>query len=447
MRVTMLIATMMLATVATAGAQELSLADAVGAALDRNPEIAAARARAEAAASRLAGGRAHRLPRIGLSESFVLTDNPAEVFALTLNQERFDLQEFFTSDPNQPASLSTWMTRIDVELPIYTGGVLSARIGQAESMATAEEHLHAHARQKVAFDTVAAYVDLAKAREHVALLEKARATTAEHLRIAEQYAAQGMILEAEVLRARVFLAELDEYLSQAASGARLAQAALNFHMGAEQTTPRSLAALPPQPQTGGDAADWIDAALEQRYDLAAARLKLEAGRLEETASRPGYFPKVAVVGHYDLYDDAIFGSNGRSGAIMAVATIDLWGGGAGTAGRAAARHETAAFEADLRRFEEGVRLEVEQAWQELATARTRHATAMAALGAARESLRVRESRFSQGLDRMIDLLDAETALREAETRELVARFDVLLGSHRLKFVAGKPVIETMEENS
>jgi len=72
---------------------------------------------------------------------------------------------------------------------------------------------------------------------------------------------------------------------------------------------------------------------------------------------------------------------------------------------------------------------------------------MAALEAARESLRVRESRFRQGLDRMIDLLDAETALREAETRELVARFDVVLGSHRLKFVAGEPVVETMEENS
>jgi len=446
MRSTLLTATLILAA-AAAGAQELTVAEAVGSALDRNPEVAAARARAEAAASRLEGGRSHRMPKISLSESYVLSDIPAEVFALTLNQERFDLQGFFASDPNNPEALSTWMTRVDLELPIYTGGVLSARIAQAASMATAEEHLYAHARQKVAFDTVAAYVDLAKAREHVALLEKARSTTAEHLRIAEQYAAQGMILEAEVLRAKVFLAELDEYLSQATSGARLAQAALNFHMGAEQTTPRTLAALPPQPELVGDAASWIVAALEERSDLAAAYLKLEAGRLEETASRPGYFPKVAVVGHYDLYDDTIFGSNGRSGSIMAVAKIDLWGGGAGTAGRAAARHETAAFEADLRRFEEGVRLEVEQAWQELATARTRHATAMAALEAARESLRVRESRFRQGLDRMIDLLDAETALREAETRELVARFDVVLGSHRLKFVAGEPVVETMEENS
>jgi len=435
-----------MAAAVTAGAQDLTLDEAVATALLGNPEVTAARERAEAAASRFEGSKQHRMPKIGLSESFVYTDNPAEVFALTLNQGRFDMEDFFLSDPNSPDPLSTWITRVDLELPIYTGGVLSARIGQAESMATAEDHTHAQVRQKVAFETITSYYNLAKARENMALLGKARSTTAEHVRIAEQYAAQGIILEADVLRARVYLAELDEYLAQAEAGARLAQAALNFQMGADQRTPRTLAPLPLQPEISGDIENWITAALEERDDLAAARLNLEAGRLEEKASRPGYFPKVAVVGHYDLYDDAIFGSNGRSGSVMAVAKIDLWGGGAGTAARTAARHETASFEADVHRFEEGVRLEVQQAWLDLATAGIRHTAAVSALEAAAEGLRVRENRFKQGLDKMIDLLDAETALREAETRELVARYDSALGAHRLKYVSGAPVIENMEGN-
>jgi len=54
----------------------------------------------------------------------------------------------------------------------------------------------------------------------------------------------------------------------------------------------------------------------------------------------------------------------------------------------------------------------------------RHRCQFAAGGA--EALRVREHRFTQGLDKMIDLLDAETAAREAELRELVARYDVSL---------------------
>jgi outer membrane protein TolC len=426
----------------TVGAQELNIDAAVNAALVNNPEVMAARERAAAATKRFDGGKSHRLPKIGLSESFAYTNNPAEVFALTLNQGRFDMEEFFLSDPNNPDPLSTFITTIDFELPIYTGGKLSARVGQAEAMATAEDYFLAHTQEKVVFETITAYVNLAKAREHQALLEKARSTTAEHVRLAEKYAAEGMILDADLLQARVYLSEMDELLTRATSGARLAEAALNFQMGADQTSPRELAPLAPALPVVGDLNDWITAAVEDRRDLAAARRKLEAGRLEEKAMRPGYFPEIAVLGNYSLYDDTLFGSNGHSGSVMAVARINLLGGGSNTAARAAARHETASFEADIRRFEEGVRLEVQQAWQNRATAETRHSTAKSALAAATEAVRVRESRFKQGLDKMVDLLDAETGLREAEMREMVARYDVALDTNRLRYVSGATLIST-----
>ena len=72
----------------------------------------------------------------------------------------------------------------------------------------------------------------------------------------------------------------------------------------------------------------------------------------------------------------------------------------------------------------------------------RHTTAESSLAAATEAVRVRQSRFKQGLDKMIDLLDAETGLREAEMRELVARYDVILDTHRLRYVSGASLIST-----
>ena len=87
-----------------------------------------------------------------------------------------------------------------------------------------------------------------------------------------------------------------------------------------------------------------------------------------------------------------------------------------------------------------------QAWQDLETARARHTTAKDVMDAANEALRVREHRFKQGLDKMVDLLDAETALREAETRELVARYDAALSTYRLAFVSGATLMPSMEES-
>jgi outer membrane protein TolC len=42
---------------------------------------------------------------------------------------------------------------------------------------------------------------------------------------------------------------------------------------------------------------------------------------------------------------------------------------------------------------------------------------------------------------MIDLLDAETSLRESEVRELVARYDLAIASYRLHFSSGASVID------
>ena len=429
------------------GAADLTMEEAVATALENNPTVQAASERSMAAAARSKQAKGHRWFSLDLSEIYSYTNNPAEVFAFKLNQGRFDFGEFTMTDPNDPDWLTTWITRAELTVPIYTGGQLGHRIEQADHMASAEELRLAYAREKVVFDTITAYTNLAKAREQVDLMTASRATTAEHVDIAQAYANQGLILDAEVLKAKVFLAQMDELLAQADNGARLAEAALNFEMGTDQKIPRQTAALPLPPTIPGDLYDWVDAALDRRDDLRAARLELEAGRLEEKTTKPWYLPEVAATGKYELYDDSIFGSNGHSGSVMAFARLRLFQGGAESASREAARHEAAAGEADVRRFEEGVQLEVQQAWHDLHTSQARLSTATESLTAAREALRVREHRFKQGLDKMIDLLDAETALREAELRELVARYDVSLSTYRLLFVSGGSPIQLTEESS
>jgi len=433
-----------LAAAGGASAQVLTVDQAIEEALTANPSVQAATARAGAGEARSKQAKGHRWGRLDLAETFNYSNNPAEVFAMTLNQGRFDFDDFFSSDPNNPSGLSTWMTTLDLTLPVYTGGKIGTRVEQAETMAGADAETARHTAEQVAFDTSTAFVNLAKARENVDLLTNARGTTTEHVKLAEAYARQGIILSADVLEARVFLSEMDELLAQATNGAQLAEAALNFHMGADQATPRTLAPLPQPRAVRGQLAEWTGAAVEDRHDLAAARQQLAAGRLETKVARSGYLPEVAVVGRYGLYDDQIFGSNGHSGSIMAVAKINLFGGIADTKARKAAELDTVGFEADIRRFEEGVRLEVRQAWQDLSTARARHATAKDVLAAANEALRVREHRFKQGLDRMVDVLDAETALRESETRELVARYDVALSTYRLHFASGATLIPEMD---
>jgi outer membrane protein TolC len=426
---------------------ELTLSEAVATALANSPAVESAQAKVDAASARSRQAKGFRLPSVDLMQSFSYTDNPAEAFALQLNQKRFDMMEFFGSDPNNPDFLETWMTRLEVTQPLYVGGKLSARIEQAGAMASAEELSLQHAREQAAFDTTSAYINLAKAREMLALAERSRLTTAEHVKLAEQYAGQGFIVEAEVLNARVFLAQMDEMLAQAGNGVELAGAALSFEMGVDQSLKHQLAPLSKPVSPSGNLDEWIVAALERRADLNAARRQLDAGRLEVEVAKSAFKPEVAVVGRFELYDDTPFGSNGTSTSLMAVGRINLFRGYSDRAALAAAKFQTDSYSSDVERFEAGIRLEVRQAWQEIVTARTRHSTASASLDAAQEALRVREHRFKQGLDKMIDLLDAETALHDAQVRELMARYDLILAHARLRFVSGASLIDTFQSSS
>ncbi len=416
--------------------EPLSLADAMLRARSGAREVAAATARHEAASARLAQAKGFRLPAVSVDEIWTSTDSPAEAFALKLNQERFSFADFVSANPNNPDRLSTAITRLEVTLPIYTGGELGGRISQARSAADAAALQQRWTGDQAALAAAEAYVMVDQAREYAALLERARETVQAHVKVAQSYVDQGMLVRSELLRAEVELARVDDLLQEARGRARVAAANLAFRLGAEESATFELQPLPP-PQALADGLEGFLASADARSDLLAARSMLRAGDLEQTVRKAAFLPKVGILARGDLVDDTLFGSHGGSTTVMARASINLFSGGSDRAALAAARWEARAGREDVARFAEGVRLEVRQAFEEATTARGRHATAIQALAAAREAERITDERFKTGVVKMIDVLDAATARREAETRELVSRADAHAAALRLAVKAGR----------
>lgn len=414
----------------------LSLGEAMGRAREGAREVAAAKARQEAAAARARQASAYRLPSLTLSETYIRTDSPAESFALELNRNEFSFPNFVASDPNDPGWSGTAITRAEATVPLFTGGELSGRIDQARSAAEAAGSQALWAADNAALAAGEAWVMLAQAEEFVSLLTKARDTVKAHVELAKSYVEQGMLVRSELLRAEVELARVEDLLEEAKGKARVANANLAFRIGVAQDSTWQLAPLPEPAPLDGDAASWV-ASAASRKDLAAARSLLRAGELEEKVKKAAWWPKVGVSARWDLHDKNLFGASGSAGTVMAFAAVNLFQGGADKAAAAAARLDAQAGREDVARFADGVALEVRQAYEEAATARARHATALKALASARESERITDERFRSGVVKTIDLLDAATARREAETRELVARADAHATALRLAVKSGK----------
>ncbi len=418
------------------GAAPLSLAEALLRGRAGAREVAAADARARGADAKARQAAAYRLPQVRVSEQWLRTDSPADAFGLLLNQERFSFPAFVAGNPNAPDPLNTAITRLEVEMPIWTGGELSTRVRQARLAAEAAGENTGRVGDQAAVAAAEAWIRLAQAREAVALLEHSRATVAAHVELATNYAAQGMLVRSDLLRAEVELARIDDLLAEARGNDRVAEANLAFRLGEPMDTTYALVPLPDPPPMARERDAWIAASFARR-DLVSARKLLEAGELEARALRGAILPRIGLVARHDLVDDRPFGGHGDSTAIAALATFDLFDGGRKRAAVAAAQAEADAGRADLLRMDEGVRLETRQAYETAAAALERRATSEAALGAAAEAVRIVEERFKAGVVKSTDLLDAATARREAEMRELVARADAWLAQMRLALAAGE----------
>lgn len=421
---------------ALAADQPLTLAGAMQLARENAREVGAARARFEAAEERVTQAKGYRLPSLNLTELWTRTNNPAEVFALKLNQGTFSFPDFVQSDPNSPAPINAGITRGEIAVPLFTGGELSGRVNQAKLAAEAAARGVDWAGNSAALAAAEAYVMVAQAEEYAALLSKARETVAAHVELARSYVAQGMLVRSELLRAEVELARVEDLVKEAAGRIRVASANLAFRLGAPGATMWQLSPLP-DPRPVEEPVDAWLATAASRPDLASAQKLLAAGELEEKVRKAQLWPKLAFVARGELYGEHVFGSSGTSGALMAIATWNVFSGGADRAAAAAARAEARAGREDVARFAEGVRIEVRQAYEEAETSRARAETARKVLEAARESERITSERFRSGVVKMLDLLDAATARREAETRELVARAEANATLLRLAVKAGR----------
>jgi outer membrane protein TolC len=164
---------------------------------------------------------------------------------------------------------------------------------------------------------------------------------------------------------------------------------------------------------------------------------LEAAELEIKAAKAPLRPRVGLVARHDLVDDSPFGTHGDSSTLMAVASVDLFSGGRHRQAAAAARAEADAGAREVEQFRQGIWVAITDAYERARSARHRHETGVAAQEAAREVERIVQERFEQGVVKMIDLLDAVTARREADMRELMARADTHLAALRLAVQAGR----------
>ncbi len=230
-----------------AGDQPLTLGAAQLLALKHNPGLKAAGMTVETAEADMARARARFLPKLNFGETYNFSDNPTQVFMSKLNQRVFTQQDFLLNNLNFPKPFGNFRTGRTMSQPLFQAGEAYLGYQQAKLSREMAGAIVLSTRQQLLFQVTQAYYGLQLAQENLAVVKKAHATAAEHLKIAETRYRAGSVVQADVLSAQVHLARLTQEEMTAASQVEIARSALATVVGQPETASRTLAPPPREP--------------------------------------------------------------------------------------------------------------------------------------------------------------------------------------------------------
>ncbi|MGP6158911.1 MAG: TolC family protein [Vulcanimicrobiaceae bacterium] len=401
----------------------LSLDAALALALANNPSYRQAHAAVDAAQARVRGALAPLIPSLQLRDAFLYAD-PVAKLATPFGAIPFST----TTTTNVPL--------LALQYQLYDGGLSAARVARAAAGLSSAEASEREARGGLIESTTKAYFDLVATLELKDVANRAVDVASGHLTQARQLFASGQIARADVLRAQTELA--NEQVNAIAADNAVALAASDLDNVLDVPLVNVYA---PTDRLDGDAPTFsLDTLLNEahgrRGELQAARAALSAARHAVDQARAGNVPQLALTVADGNTLPAVTTGYHNQFSVGLNAVFSLYDGGATAAGVAEANAGVQQAKFGLEALDNGVALEVRQAYLNLNEARARVTAAQAYVALADENLRLAQIRYRGGVGTALELQDAE--LRSTSARQtLVGALAALReGVTDLRFAAG-----------
>jgi outer membrane protein len=418
-------------------ASSLTLRQAVRMALDQNPAFRSTEDEGDAARARLKQAQAAWFPRVDFHQDFTRGNNPVYVFGTKLTQRQFSAADFALNNLNTPTPLDNFQTRFDGQWKLFDSGQTLFQQRSAKKLVTATDFQTEQARQDLILEVVRHYYGVLVLRENLlAANEAVKTAEANSTRIEAMHKA-GLIVDSDLLSAKVFLAQMKDRQIRAENELAFANMQLAREMGLPVDARTEPAGNLSEPEASlKTLQEWMHTALEQRPSLRAAQFEQEAMDQQRKAAKSEFGPKIALFGSSERDAMTLGGPSGTNWTAGARLEFNLFAGGAQKARVAEAAANASKANHDLEWFRSAVQLEVRKAYLDASSAAQRAIAAHEASEQATESLRIVQNRYETGLTTATELFRAQTARLEATTGYLSALHDWRVAQAQLERAAG-----------
>jgi outer membrane protein len=397
----------------------LTLEKSISLALSQNPAYLASQERVDAAQSRVRQAAAQFFPSLN-----------------ALGQDNLDRKVFVIEFPSLiPGGRSqripfdftkNYQLTLNLNVPIYTGGRLSAGYRQARFGLLASQESVRQTNQETVFNVKKGFFNYLVAREYVKVTEEALSLAEKTLGNVKNMYDVGMASRLDLLRAEVNAANLKPPVIQARNNVKIAEAGLKTLLGLDVSQAVDIVGELAYKPAEASLEESLAAALANRPEISQLNYQRMIAQEMKKIAVAGGLPSVAISGNYNYWGDYLrFTPNSWESfySFNLVVNIPIFNGFQTPAQVAEAKATIRELEQAQKGLTDSIKFEVESAILNLNQARESLLSQEKNIEQALEGVRVAELNYAEGLATILDVDAAHVALTEARTNRLRAVYD------------------------
>jgi outer membrane protein TolC len=404
-------------------APTVTLTEARRRALALDPDAVAARGQIETAAWERRSAWANFLtPRVTASTNYIRFSDPFFNFGTG------------TISPNATSAV------LQADYTLIGGGKF-AELKRARASLVSAEASETAARFRIALATDLAYYDVLAAGELSRVAADRLRRALEQLAISRvrvqaggAIATDSLLLLLEANRARLDVLRRDSALAVS----RLALGRQIGLSGPANAAPLDTAALPPLPLS-------LEAAIAELRtrgpELIAVRAAEDHAGAALRIEREQYLPDITVSASRGAYDAEFFPAATKRGEIAFRVSLPIWDAGQRELAIARARVQRDIARAQRAERERGTAEEMTRAYHGYQTARAAAELAAIAVAVSAENFRVQRARYREGETTILDLLEAQVGLGEAEANLVQSRYAARWALAQIEALLGRRLFD------
>ena len=411
---------------------KLSLSDAISMARQNNSSIKASHSRIDQAEARIVQTRQSSLPKVTLSETLMVTNDPGAALVFKLQQKSLQNSDFDAPKMTNPNVINDFNTSFQVMQPVYNA---DAAIGRAIAISAkkAEKHMAVRTEETIGFQVSKVYYGLILARKNIDAVEQSIKTMQGHSNEAAKGFSAGLMTKSDKLSTEVRLSELQEQKLLLHDAIKDATDALKvmLHLDAHVTI------VPTGDLVVDGAVPGVENKTEpeNRADLKALETSRQIAGYQADMARASRLPRVNAFLQTNLHSDNIF-SGGSSWAMGLNMQWNIFDGmaSAGRIQEAKAQEREAMFNYENARSNSIA--EVDKSIRSMRTAKARIAVAQKSIEESKVSLDYIGSQYKTGMAMTFELLMREQAHTYAKMRLNQAKYDYCVAKSELAYYRG-----------